>query len=35
LRLLDIVGSRRAETLSIVEFAKLSTALSGETVDDG
>jgi 16S rRNA (adenine1518-N6/adenine1519-N6)-dimethyltransferase len=35
LRLLDIVGSRRAETLSIVEFAKLSTALSGETVGDG
>jgi 16S rRNA (adenine1518-N6/adenine1519-N6)-dimethyltransferase len=35
LRLLDILGSRRAETLSIVEFAKLSTALSGEKVDDG
>ncbi len=35
LRLLDILGSRRAETLSVVEFAKLSKALSGETVDDG
>jgi 16S rRNA (adenine1518-N6/adenine1519-N6)-dimethyltransferase len=35
LRLLDILGSRRAETLSIVEFARLSEALSEETVEDG
>jgi hypothetical protein len=27
LRLLNIEGSRRAETLSVVEFARLSTAL--------
>jgi 16S rRNA (adenine1518-N6/adenine1519-N6)-dimethyltransferase len=35
LRLLDILGSRRAETLSIVEFAALSQSLSEETVADG
>jgi 16S rRNA (adenine1518-N6/adenine1519-N6)-dimethyltransferase len=29
LRLLNITGSRRAETLSVVEFARLSAALSG------
>jgi 16S rRNA (adenine1518-N6/adenine1519-N6)-dimethyltransferase len=29
LRLLNIAGSRRAETLSVVEFAALSRALSG------
>jgi 16S rRNA (adenine1518-N6/adenine1519-N6)-dimethyltransferase len=34
LRLLDILGSRRAETLSIVEFARLSRALAGEVVGD-
>jgi hypothetical protein len=27
LRLLNLAGSRRAETLSVVEFAKLATAL--------
>jgi 16S rRNA (adenine1518-N6/adenine1519-N6)-dimethyltransferase len=31
LRLLKIAGSRRAETLSVVEFAQLSAALTGPT----
>jgi 16S rRNA (adenine1518-N6/adenine1519-N6)-dimethyltransferase len=30
LRLLDILGSRRAETLTVVEFARLSRAVAGE-----
>jgi 16S rRNA (adenine1518-N6/adenine1519-N6)-dimethyltransferase len=34
LRLLNILGSRRAETLSIVEFARLSQALAGDVVVD-
>jgi hypothetical protein len=29
LRLLNIAGSRRAETLSVVEFAQLADVLSG------
>jgi 16S rRNA (adenine1518-N6/adenine1519-N6)-dimethyltransferase len=35
LRLLNIAGSRRAETLSVVEFSKLAEALSGEEVTKG
>jgi 16S rRNA (adenine1518-N6/adenine1519-N6)-dimethyltransferase len=35
LRLLDILGSRRAETLTVVEFAKLSRALAGEVAVNG
>jgi 16S rRNA A1518/A1519 N6-dimethyltransferase RsmA/KsgA/DIM1 with predicted DNA glycosylase/AP lyase activity len=33
LRLLHITGSRRAETLSVVEFARLAAAL-GPVIDD-
>jgi 16S rRNA (adenine1518-N6/adenine1519-N6)-dimethyltransferase len=35
LRLLNILGSRRAETLTVVEFARLATALSGKATADG
>ena len=35
LRLLNIAGSRRAETLSVVEFSKLAEALSGTEVTKG
>ena len=35
LRLLDILGSRRAETLTVVEFGRLATALAGEERADG
>jgi len=34
LRLLNISGSRRAETLSVVEFARLAVALEGDGVTD-
>jgi 16S rRNA (adenine1518-N6/adenine1519-N6)-dimethyltransferase len=35
LRLLDILGSRRAETLTVGEFARLAEALATETSADG
>jgi len=35
LRLLNIAGSRRAETLSVVEFSRLAEALSGTEVAKG